>query len=139
MISKKPTIYLIDGLNYVRSHMDAMGAGEEQSVMMFLDWLEQAACSERFAGSSMRIVLDGGYRSVGPTVRENMKIDFSDGERADDVLLEQAIYLKQAGRRAVLVTSDGALLERAESEGLRTMYCAKFQSFCRALMPEKPL
>ena len=138
MNSKKPTIYLIDGLNYVRSHMDAMGENEDEAMRNFLDWLEETANCDGMSGSQMRVVLDGGYRNVGLTVRGGLKIDFSDGEHADDVLLEHALYLKQVGRRAVLVSSDGALLERAKSEGLRTMYCEKFQSLCRSVLPEKP-
>ncbi|MDD2772178.1 MAG: PIN domain-containing protein [Elusimicrobiales bacterium] len=134
--SKKPAVYLIDGLNYVRSHLAQGGPGEEDSVSDFLDWLEYAA-QYAPAGSFFRVVLDGGYRNVGATVRAGVRVDFSEGERADDIILEHALYLLRERRRPVVVSDDGELLSRARAEGVKTIRCEKFHAFCRSALPNK--
>ncbi|MFA5160765.1 MAG: hypothetical protein WC421_00820 [Elusimicrobiales bacterium] len=137
MISAKPAEYLIDGLNYVRSHLDAGGPGEDDAVRDFLDWLDCALSGGGFAGSRFRVVLDGGWRDAGPVARGSLKVDFSGHESADDILVECALYLKHEGQRAFIVTSDRALQERARRENLLVMNCAKFEAMCRSRIPEK--
>jgi hypothetical protein len=73
------------------------------------------------------VVFDGSYRNVGPLVRGRVHAGFSEGESADDVLLEQALYLKDNSSYKVwLVTSDGGLASRAREAGVKVMYCPVF-------------
>ena len=130
-ISSKPSVYCIDGSNLVRSFWSGHFSKDDKDTADFLDFLETAAQSQALCRSYFRVVFDGGYRPCGSLERGKVKVSFSEGAVADDMLLETAIYLKGANKRPVLVTSDGGLAENAKAQGVKTMHCPAFLSLCR--------
>ena len=95
--STKPTIYLIDGLNLVRS------------------FLYEFARSE-----------DGTFRPVGPLYRAGVHISFAEENSADQIIYERASYLSQTNQRVIAVTDDRALQEDLKALGVKTQFCRKF-------------
>jgi predicted RNA-binding protein with PIN domain len=125
-ISSKPTIYCIDGSNFLRSCWLDTLKNEDSEVFDFLNWLEEVSRTTTFEGCGFRVVFDGVYRDVGPLIRGSIKISFSDEDKADSIVLEQAIYLSQTGKRVRIVTSDRKLMDMGKSEGIKSLFCAKF-------------
>lgn len=125
-ISGKPTIYIIDGLNFVRSFL--MGHYDEEDAVTkdFLSWIENASSHEMFDGSVFRVIFDGGYRNIGPTLRGGVKITFSESLTADEVISESAVYLHESGQRVCVVTSDRSLQQDLRVSGVKTVFCEKF-------------
>jgi len=130
---RKPIVYCIDGLNYLRSGLGICG-DEEREMSDFLAWLESAG--EILEGVSFRVILDGGHRDVGPTRRAAVSVYFSQGETADDLLVEQAVFLNSSGVKAIAVSDDGTLRERARAAGVKIMDCQSFAGFCRRALSE---
>ena len=125
-ISKKPTIYIIDGTNFVRSCLNADGGNEDAVTKEFLDFLDEVSRTETYSGSFFRVIFDGSYRPVGPTAREALKVTFAESVTADELIYEQAKYLHDHGERVAVVSSDRRLLEDAREAGVKTMFCQKF-------------
>lgn len=133
MLSTKPTVYCIDGSNLVRSAWG--GSGEDDSdAMDFLAWLSGSAGTPALKSSCFRIVFDGSYRNLGSYNAREIMVSFSEGEKADDRLLEQSSFLKSEGVRVILVTSDRSLMDRAKSEGVKSIWCDAFISICRTAL-----
>ncbi len=132
-ISTKPTVYLIDGLNFVRGFLYRDFDSEEHKVKKFADWLEGVSRLDVFGVSEFKIIFDGVYRDVGSTIRGNLHISFSDDVKADELIFEQAVYLKSAGRRVVIVTNDAGLTGRAEMEKIKVLTCGRFYELCNAV------
>lgn len=130
-ISSKPTIYIIDALNFVRTFLYDPLANEETKISDFLLWLAQAASSPDLARSEFRIVFDGGFRKYPPLNNSNINIYFSDSDVADDIIIEQASYLKQSGKRVVCVSSDQDLLTELHGYKIKTLRCDAFYSLCQ--------
>ena len=126
-ISTKPTIYIIDGLNFIKSFLKPSTKEMlNQTEQEFFDWLEELSSSQEFSQNEIRVILDGHYRDVGNLHRGKVKISFSDDLTADDLILEQAVYLFGNEERVAVVTSDRELAERCELEGVRVLSCKKF-------------
>lgn len=125
-VTTKPTIYLIDGLNLVRSFLWQFARTEEEITEEFLDFLEEVSCDEKYNMHEYRVVFDGAYRSVGPLYRGGVHIVFSEQDTADDYIYQEADFLAQQGRRVIAVTSDRDLQSRLKQIGVKVLFCQKF-------------
>ena len=125
MISTKPTIYLIDALNFLRSFLQVPQKDEEKTLRALIAALNEVAFTE-FKGSSFRLIIDGGYRNIGPTSPENVDALFAEDQTADEVILEQAIYLKNSLRRVCVVSYDRGITDILRREGVKILSCEKF-------------
>jgi hypothetical protein len=126
-LSTKATVYLIDGSNFsMRFWEKAGGATPNELEREFLGWLGEISRTETLRASCFRVVFDGPYRrsgAAGPAVT----VYYSDSEAADDMLVERGYFMQTEGIRAIIVTSDNGLRERASAEGVKTMTCETFQ------------
>ncbi len=125
-VTTKPTVYLIDGLNLVRSFLWQFAQPEEEVLADFLDFLEEISSEEKYAMHEYRVVLDGAYRPVGPLYRGGVHIIFAEQESADDYMLQEADYLHQNGTRVVAVTDDRDLQSALKKIGVKALFCRKF-------------
>lgn len=125
-ISTKPTLYLIDGLNLVRSFLMQFGQSEDEITSQFLDFLTQASQDPKYSMNDYHVIFDGGFRPVGPLYRAGVQISFSEECSADQIIYEQAEYQQQAGRRVMVVTSDRSLQDSVKALGVKTIFCKKF-------------
>ena len=125
-ISTKPTIYLIDGLNIVRSFLYEFSRSEDEVTEDFLDFLTDASLDEHYSMNTYEENFDGSFRPVGPLYRGGVHISFSEGDSADDIIREQAAYLHQTGQRVIAVTDDRALQADLKELGIKTLFCKKF-------------
>lgn len=129
--SSKPTIYLIDGLNFIRTFLAGNGyVSEDNLTSELISWLDELG-SQKLYGSEFRLILDGTFRKVGPTVTPCVHATFTEEMTADEVILEQAQYCKEYGKRTVVVTSDRELAQKVRSIGIKSISCDKFfNTFC---------
>ena len=125
-VTTKPTIYLIDGLNLVRSFLWQFARTEEDVTEEFLDFLEEVSKDEKYAMHEYRVIFDGAYRTVGPLYRGGVHIVFSEQDTADDYIYQESCFLKQNGTRVIAVTSDRDLQSRLKDIGVKTLFCQKF-------------
>ncbi len=125
-VTTKPTIYLIDGLNLVRSFLWQFARTEEDVTTDFLDFLEAVSTDEKYAMHEYRVVFDGAYRPVGPLYRAGVHIVFAEEDSADDYIFQEAYYLSQNNTRVIAVTSDRDLQARLKEIGVKTQFCQKF-------------
>ena len=125
MISTKPTIYLIDALNFLRSFLQVPQKDEEKTLRALISALNDISSTE-YRGSTFRLIIDGGFRNIGPTSPENVDALFSEDQTADEVILEQALYLKNAAKRVCVVTYDRGITSNLREEGIKTLSCEKF-------------
>ena len=125
-VSTKPTVYLIDGLNLVRSFLWQFARTEEEVLSEFLDFLEEISADEKYAMHEYRVILDGTYRPVGPLYRGGVHIVFAESESADDYILQEADYLHQNNTRVIAVTDDRALQNELKDIGVKALFCRKF-------------
>lgn len=130
--SSKPTTYIIDGLNFVRSFMMEHHSSEDEVTRDFFDWIYYVAESDAFYTSSFRIIFDGSFRGSGPLLRGNVKVTYAEGVSADELIAEQALYLFGKEERVCVVTSDRGLKEEIAVEGVKTMYCDAFYKAARS-------
>lgn len=125
--SSKATVYLLDGSNFsMRFWEKAGGASRDELESEFMRWLGEVSRTEGLRASCFRVVFDGPYRrtpSAGPAVT----VYYSDSEPADDLLVERGYFMQNEGIRAIIVTSDNGLRDRAAGEGVKTMTCETFQ------------
>ena len=124
--STKPTIYLIDGLNLVRSFLYEFARSEEEVTADFLDFLTEVSQIERYAMHTYEVIFDGTFRPVGPLYRGGVHISFTEGESADQIICEQAAYLAQSHQRVIAVTDDRQLQETLKELGVKSLFCRKF-------------
>ena len=124
--STNPTIYLIDGLNLVRSFLWQFARPEEEVLSDFLDFLEEVSADEKYNMHEYRVVLDGAYRSVGPLYRGGVHIVFAENDSADDYILQEADYLHQHNTRVIAVTDDRDLQSAIKEIGVKALFCRKF-------------
>jgi predicted RNA-binding protein with PIN domain len=125
-ISKKPTLYIIDGHNFVRSCLMAEAGNEEETTKEFLDWLEEMSETENYYDSFFRVIFDGTFRPLGATLRRAVKVTFAEELTADELIYEQAQYLYNTGERIAVVSSDRTLQEDLKNIGVKTIFCHKF-------------
>ena len=125
-ISTKPTTYLIDGLNMVRSFLQQFGRGEEEVTAEFLDFLENASQDECYAMNTYEVIFDGSFRNIGPLYRGGVHISFSEEASADDVIREKAAFMARAHTRVFAVTDDRQLQEDLKALGVKSFFCRKF-------------
>ncbi len=125
-LSSKPTTYIIDGLNFVRSYMMGYNTSEEDVTQEFLKWIFEIADHPPFDACSFRIIFDGSFRGSGPIVRGNIKVTYTEGLSADELIAEQAVYLHGREERVCVVTSDLSLKNEIAAEGVKTMFCDYF-------------
>lgn len=124
----KPTVYLIDGLNLVRSFLWEFSRTEDEVTADFLDFLSEISATDRYRMHEYRVVFDGGFRPVGPLYRNGVQIIFSEEDTADRWIYDEAVYLADRGRRVIAVTDDRALQESLKELGVKTQFCKKFYS-----------
>jgi len=131
-LSTKPTVYLIDGSNFsMRFWEKAGGTSPEELEREFMRWLGDVARTETLRASCFRVVFDGPYRrpgSAGPSVT----VYYSESEPADEMLVERGYFMQNEGIRAIVVTSDNGLRDRAAAEGIKTLTCEGFQHLADA-------
>lgn len=131
-LSSKPTVYLIDGSNFsMRFWERASGAKPDELEREFLAWLGDVSRAPLLRASCFRVVFDGPFRkpfAAGPAVT----VYYSDSEPADEMLVERGYFMHNEGIRAIVVTSDNGLRERAAAEGVMTMNCETFQRLADA-------
>ena len=125
-VTTKPTIYLIDGLNIVRSFLYEFSRTEEEVTADFLDFLADISQDEKYAMHTYEVIFDGPFRPVGLLQRGGVHISFTEGDSADQIIYERADYLAQTGRRVIAVTDDRALQEDLKRVGVKTQFCRKF-------------
>lgn len=125
-VSTKPTVYLIDGLNLVRSFLYEFARTEEEVTADFLDFLADISQDEHYAMHSYEVIFDGAFRPVGPLYRGGVHISFAEEDSADAVIYERAGYLSQTGQRVIAVTDDRLLQEDLKKLGVKTLFCRKF-------------
>ena len=124
--STKPTIYLIDGLNFIRTFLYGNGSvNEENLTAELISWLDELG-NGKLAGSEFRLFLDGSFRNVGPIKTSCVYTTFTEEYSADDLILEQAQFYKNCTKRAVAVTSDRELALKIKDIGIKTLPCDKF-------------
>ena len=133
--STKPTIYLIDGLNLVRSFLYEFTRSEEDVTADFLDFLESVSQTDRYAMHTYEVIFDGTFRPLGPLYRGGVHISFTEEESADQIICERADFLTQSGRRVIAVTDDRQLQETLKNLGVKTLFCRKFYNSLK--LPEK--
>ena len=124
--STKPTIYLIDGLNLVRSFLYEFARTEEEVTADFLDFLEDMSYDERYSMHTYEVIFDGSFRPVGPLYRAGVHISFTEENSADQIIYERAGYLAQTNQRVIAVTDDRALQEDLKALGVKVQFCRKF-------------
>ena len=124
--STKPTVYLIDGSNMVRSFLGEFARSEDEVTADFLAFLEQVSQDERYSMHSYEVIFDGSFRPVGPLYRGGVHISFSEGDSADEVIRERAAFLAHSRRRVMAVTDDRALQAQLNELGVKTFFCRKF-------------
>ena len=125
-VSTKPTVYLIDGLNLVRSFLYQFARPEEEVTADFLDFLSEISLEDRYAMHRYEVIFDGSFRPVGPLYRGGVHISFSEDASADQIIYEQANYLVQSGQRVIAVTDDRLLQDDLKRLGVKTLFCRKF-------------
>lgn len=125
-VSTKPTIYLIDGLNLVRSFLYQFARTEEEVTNDFLDFLTEISQDEHYSMHDYEVIFDGSFRPVGPLYRGGVHISFSEDATADQIIYERADFLAQSGRRVIAVTDDRLLQEDLKKLGVKTLFCRKF-------------
>ena len=131
-LSTKPTVYLIDGSNFsMRFWEKAGGASPEELEREFMRWLGEVARTETLRASCFRVVFDGPYRKSG-AAGPSVTVYYSDSEPADGMLVERGYFMQTEGIRAIIVTSDNGLRDRAHAEGVKTMNCETFQAMAQA-------
>lgn len=124
--STKPTIYLIDGLNIVRSFLYEFARSEEEVTADFLDFLEEVSLDARYCMHTYEVIFDGTFRPVGPLYRGGVHISFAEGDSADQIICERADYLAQTGQRVIAVTDDRQLQDTLKALGVKSLFCRKF-------------
>ena len=122
----KPTTYLIDGLNLVRSFLYEFARSEDEVTADFLDFLTEMSLDPRYHMHTYEVIFDGPFRPVGPLLRGGVHISFTETDTADQIIYERAGYLAQTGQRVIAVTDDRALQEDLKSLGVKTQFCRKF-------------
>jgi predicted RNA-binding protein with PIN domain len=126
--SKKPAVYVIDGLNFIRSFLlKSHNSDEETLTADMIAWLDDLGRGQLY-GSDFRLILDGSYRNVGPTRTPCVSAVFAESVSADEIIFETADYLSQSGRRVIVVSSDLELAEKIKQLGVKVMGCSKFFS-----------
>lgn len=125
-VSTKPTVYLIDGLNLVRSFLYQFARPEEEVTEDFLEFLSEISLDDRYAMHRYEVIFDGSFRPVGPLYRGGVHISFSEEASADQIIYEQANYLAQSGQRVIAVTDDRLLQDDLKRLGVKTLFCRKF-------------
>jgi rRNA-processing protein FCF1 len=51
---------------------------------------------------------------------------FAEDRTADDIILEQALYLKNANKRVCVVSYDRGITQNLRGEGIKILSCEKF-------------
>lgn len=125
-VSTKPTVYLIDGLNLVRSFLYQFARTEEEVTEDFLEFLSEISLDDRYAMHRYEVIFDGSFRPLGPLYRGGVHISFSEDASADQIIYEQANYLAQSGQRVIAVTDDRLLQDDLKRLGVKTLFCRKF-------------
>lgn len=125
-VSTKPTVYLIDGLNLVRSFLYQFARTEEEVTEDFLEFLSEISLDDRYAMHRYEVIFDGSFRPVGPLYRGGVHVSFSEDASADQIIYEQANYLAQSGQRVIAVTDDRLLQDDLKRLGVKTLFCRKF-------------
>lgn len=131
--STKPTIYLIDGLNLVRSFLYEFARSEEEVTTDFLNFLEEVSQTAHYCMHTYEVIFDGTFRPIGPLYRGGVHISFTEEESADQVICERASYLAQTGQRVIAVTDDRQLQEILKELGVRSLFCRKFYNSLKLL------
>lgn len=127
-LSSKPTVYLIDGSNFsMRFWEKAGGSSPEELERSFMSWLGEVARTGTLKASCFRVVFDGPYRRSGAG-GPSITVYYSDSEPADEMLVERGYFMRTEGIRAIVVTSDNGLRDRAAAEDVKCMTCAAFQA-----------
>lgn len=131
-ISTKPTIYLIDGLNIVRSFLYEFSRTEDEVTNDFLDFLTDASMDEHYSMNDYEVIFDGSFRPIGPLYRGGVHISFSEELSADQVIYEKASFLHQSQKRVIVVTDDRLLQDDLKKLGIKTLFCKKFYNSIRS-------
>ncbi len=122
----KPTTYLIDGSNLVRSFLYEFARTEDEVTADFLDTLAEISQDDNHIIHTYEVIFDGTFRPIGPLYRGGVHISFSEGDSADQHIFERANYLAQTNQRVIAVTDDRQLQEQLHGLGVKTQFCRKF-------------
>ena len=125
-VTTKSTLYLIDGLNLVRSFLYEFARSEEEVTADFLDFLTDISQDEHYCMHQYEVIFDGSFRPVGPLYRAGVHISFSEEESADQIIYERAAYAAQTGQRVIAVTDDRQLQADLKKLGVKSLFCRKF-------------
>ncbi len=122
----KPTTYLIDGCNIVRSFLCEFSRTEDEVTASFLDFLEDMSCDPPYSMHTYEVIFDGSFRPMGSLYRAGVHISFAEENTADQVIYERAGWAAQSGQRVIAVTDDRALQEDLKELGIKVLFCRKF-------------
>lgn len=121
-ISSKKTLYLVDACNLsycVFSGFMGRPADYEKEAISWLSAIAGLSRDEFF------LYFDGPFRNLGID-KSNLRKFFCEGEKADDRILEYAVYCKSEGRRIAAVTDDGELSLKLSKEKVKVISCGEF-------------
>lgn len=131
-LSAKPTVYLVDGSNFsMRFWEKAGGESRDELERGFLGWIADISRTEALRASCFRVFFDGPYRRAAASA-PSITVYYSDSGPADDMLVERGYFMVTEGVRAIIVTSDNGLRDRAAAEGIKTLTCESFQLLAEA-------
>ena len=124
-------MYLIDGSNFSRSFWSGREPSKTDALEAeFIQWLALVARTQPFKASCFRVVFDGGFRPIGAMAGPSINVYFSEDEKADEILFERGYFMRREAVRAMIVTSDHGIRDRAAAEDIKCMSCEAFFRLC---------
>ncbi len=126
---RKPAIYIIDALNFVRSFLmhGINYAKEDECLRDLISWLDELSRG-RLYGSEFRLVIDGSFRNLGQREAQNVNVIFAQDVTADEIIEEQSLYLHSRLSRVIVVSSDREMTSYLKEQGVKICGCSKFFS-----------
>lgn len=131
--------FCVDGTNLVRTaygyggpaHQAQEDEDGERLVAVFA-----RVCEDAGGAIEVELFFDGGFRPFRAARPANLRLTFSPGAPADELILDRVRARAWDGRAATVVTADGELGRGAESEGgkwLRVPHGASPESVARRI------
>lgn len=120
----RPARLCVDGTNLLRGHEGYGGPGSRDREEEDCAWLI-AALDQLIAGSGgsweAELYLDGPHRRLpgASTAAGHLRLRFSQGSRADELIIERVRSSRWEAQKVVVVTGDTDLGRQAQEEGAR--------------------
>lgn len=116
--------WLIDGNNLMHKFTDisAKLSHHPDEARFLLAEKINRLCNDK--GKKARIVFDGSKSTI-PISFKNIKISYSHGKKADDIIIKR-IKGKDASKRWIVVTDDREIISKARLHGVKTLSLSAF-------------